>query len=390
MICILLISLSLFGAKESKNTISQKTFNILQKANKLIEQKKYNSAVSVLSPIIKTSKNNYEKSFALQSLANIYIQKNNYKKVSFYYEKMLKLKAFEKDNLDRVRFSLAKIYLSSEKYTKSIKLLKTLLNNSKINKKSLYENLVYANYYGKKFKNTTFYTHKLFKYLKKPKESWYKILYSSYVEMKDYKNAIKTLNVMVKRWHKNETYWLQLISLYQEIRHYKTSLATFELAYKKGALNKNKHTLYFVNVLLQNQLYNKASLVIEKGLRNNLIKNDRKIFEMLVSSYINAKQINKAIKTINSYGYSKSPKYGMILANLYYNKQAYKKSINILEKIRIKSNTRKDGKRYILLALSYYETNKKKACAHSLKKAYKNRYERKRAHNISKSLQIKI
>lgn len=390
ILILLCITLSLSFAKSSKGTISKGVYAKLQKSQEFIVKKEHKKALTILNSIVKTSENSYEKSYALQYIANIYIEKDNYKKVSSLYEKIIKLEAFEKDNLDRIKFSLSRIYLSLEKYKRTIALSLGLLNNSKVNRDTLLENLIYSYYYQNKFRKTLSYTKELFKTVKKPKESIYQILYSAHIELKDYHKAIDTLDVMVKRWHKNETYWLQLISLYQEVKKYKKSLATFELAYKKDGIKKDNQTLYFANVLLQNNMYQKAAILLEDGIKKGLIKEDKKIFETLVSSYLNARQTKEAIRLLNTSSYGKSPKFALLLGNLYYAKLEYKNAIRVLKHLKIKKNTRKDGEKYILLALSYNELDNKKQCHHNLKAAYHNKHEKKRALSISKSLQIRI
>lgn len=390
ILIILGITITLLQAIHAKSNMSQAVYNKLNKSQELILKKDYKASLFLLKTILASKANDYERSYALQYIANIYIEKNDYKKATSSYEKIVKLEAFDKKNIDKIKYSLSRIYLSLEDYEKCIKVSKQLLLNSKIKKKDIYENLIFAYYYTNKFKQSILYTKEVFKEITKPKESLYQILYSSYIEEKEYKNAIKTLKVMLKRWHKNETYWLQLISLYQEQRAYKKSLATFELAYKKDGLNQAKHSLYFANILLQNNLYNKAALVLENSLKNGFIKNDKKIFETLVSSYLNARETNKAVKLLEKSSYAKTPKFTLLLANIQYNKQRYKETIKILKDYKIKRNTRKDGEKYILLALSYNELDNKKECINNLKKAHINKYEKKRAYNISKSLQVKI
>ena len=76
----------------------------------------------------------------------------------------------------------------------------------------------------------------------------------------------------------------------------------------------------------------------------------------------------------------------MTLANLYYQKQEYQKSINILNKIKAKSKSKIAGEKYILQALSYYELEEKEKSIQTIKKALNSPYHKKRAQNIMKRL----
>ncbi|WP_419774597.1 tetratricopeptide repeat protein [Halarcobacter sp.] len=385
---LLIMFLCFYTSAFAKMHMSKSTYNSLLKAQKLIEKDDYKTSKKILEELIRSdSKNDYEKSYILQTLSNIYIHEDNYKKVAKAYKQIIKYNAFEKDSIDKIKFSLSKIYLSLEKYKPSIKLSNELLNSKVLKKNDVYETLILAYYYEKKYKKSINYSKKYFSSKKEIKESWYKILYSSYVEIKDYNNAIKTMEIMVKLFSKNESYWVQLASLYQEKNRLKDSLATLELAYKNGVLKNKNNILYFINISLQNGVYKKANDLLTKAVKTGLVKEDKKIFELLVSTHVNAKDIDLAIKKIKSSEYGNENKYKLILANLYYQKQEFKNSIAILDTMKTKRNTKTAGEKELLKALCFYELDDKKTSIRILKQVVKNPYQKKRARSILKSLE---
>jgi len=386
LILILFLAMSFLNAKA---TISQGTFKKLQKANKLIEKRQFTSAINVLTPIVNGDLNAISKTYAMQSLANIYIEKNQYKKVLKYYEKIISLKALKQEDLQRIKFSLAQIYLSEGFYAKAIKTSKELFNSKVVKSSVLNENIALAYYYGKKYRSSIPYIKKVIP-IKKQKESWYRMLYSSYVEIKDYKSAISTLRQLVKKYPKTEEYWMQLISLYQTTKRYKKSLATLELAYKNNVVSKEKNIMYFVNILLQNNLYNKAGLILKDGIKKGIVQNNKKNFNILISCFLNAKNYKEALPKLEREKYANSDKYKLILGNIYFNRSDYKNALRVLKNYKFTKNSKIDGQRYTLLALSSYELNDNKQTIKYLKKASQNRYEKKRALNLAKDLGYKI
>ncbi|RXJ99220.1 hypothetical protein CRU98_07615 [Arcobacter sp. CECT 8986] len=383
LVLTLMLGSSLYAAQH----MSKSTYNSLTNAQKLMQENKFTKAKAILDELLKQDKNAYEKSYILQTLSNIYITDNKYEKVAKIYEEIIKLGAFEPKSIDNIKFSLAKIYLSIEKFEKSLKLSKSLVNSKFIKKEDIYENLTLGYYYNKKYKKAIEYSN-IYMSSKKQniKESWYKILYSSYIETKNYNGALSTMEKMVKLFNTNEQYWVQLASLYQQKNRLKKSLSTLELAYKNNVLTKKDNILYFINILLQNDVYNKAGVLLTKAVNENLIKEDKKIFEILVTCFINAKETNLAIKKLESSKFANENKYKMILANLYYNKEQYKKSINIVDSIKTKRNSKVDGERQILKALCYYELDNKKQSIRTLERVVNNPYHKKRARNILKEL----
>ena len=369
-------------------TMSPKSYNILMEAQKHIEENKIKEAKELLNQLLE-AKNDYAKSYAYQYLANITLQDNNYEKTAEYYEIIIGLNALEKERIDQIKLSLSKIYLSLEKYTKSIKLSNELLKDSKIAKIDIYETFIFTYYYTKDFKKAILYSNKYNTVSKEKKENIYQILYSSYVELKEYTNAIAALEIMTRQWYTKKNYWLQLASLYQEKKQYKKALSTIELSYKKDILEPKKHTLFYVNLLFQNELYQKASMTLETAFKEKYIKEDKKTSELLISSYLNAKEFDKAINKIANTKMKKNPKYQKILANLYYRKHEYQNTIDILSHSTKKKVKNIDAELHILMALSYFELNKINSSIEHLKKVYHSK-KRKRAISIAKALRIDL
>lgn len=389
MIKILLICLLTFSFLNANNSISQQTFKKLQSIQKFIDKMEYNKALKLINSIINSNLNNISKTYSYQSLSNIYMQKDEYSKVISTYEKILFLKAFKIEDLDKIKFQLTKICLAQSLFKKTITYSKELFNSKVIKRNSLYENIALANYYNAKYSKAIPYINKVL-FEKIDKENWYRMLYSSYIELKDYDNAISTLEIMINKYSKKEEYWMQLISLYQNKKRYKKALGTFELAYEKNVLNKEKNIMYFLNLLLQHNLYNKTALVIKDALKKNILEQNEQVFKILISSLLNSKNNKEAIELLQSSKYAKNEKYQLVLGNLYFSKNEYKKTIKVLNSYKFKTNSLYEGQKYILLALSSYELENKKESRKYLKEAILNIHKKKKALSIAKSLGFKI
>ena len=362
----------------ANHTMSQKIFNVLNIAEKLSEQNKGKEFLALLKKIEKRNLNKYEKSYILQTRANYYLSKNKYKEAGKQYEQIISINVFKRQNIERMKLSLARIYLYSQEYKKSIKLLNSLKNSKYITKEILYENLILATYYSKDYLLSIKYSEKYFSLVQAPQESFYKILYSSYVEIKDYDNAISTLKIMIKKWSNNEIYWVQLASLYEKKGELKNTLAILDIANKENILKSPDNILYFISILHQSKIYCKAAIVLEKGL----IKKSKRNFELLLSSYFNSKQNAKFVKLLDTSSFAKEAKYQLILASIYYKKQKFENSIKVLKQIKVKPELSEYGEKNIQLALNYYAKDKKSECIKYLELAYKNSFSKKRAYNL--------
>lgn len=383
IVTLFILSISLFG----NNTMSPSFYKAITNANKLMDENKISSAKEELNKLLET-KNTYEKSYVLQSLSNIYLEQNNYEKAKDCYKEIIKLGAFEDGVLEKFKLSLAKIYLSTNEYDKSFKLSLPLLKSQTIQKQEVLETIVYAKYYLNDFKNTISYSKELMNIQNIViKESWYKILYSSYIELNDKNNAIKIMDIMTRKWSNNEDYWMQLASLYEQTNKIQKAISTLELAQKNKILTKENNILYFASLLLGEELYIKASKVLKTNLQNNKIKTNEKNFEIYISTLINAKEYKNAIKEIENADFKSSDNINILLANLYYLQEEYNKSVEVLNK-NIHYSKKKEGERHLLLGVNYYELNKRDDSFKHLKQALKFKYTKARAKSLLKELKV--
>ncbi|WP_419768178.1 tetratricopeptide repeat protein [Arcobacter sp.] len=405
---IILILTLLILSSFAKESLSSTNFKKLQEAEKLIETKDYKQASNLLKPLLKDT-NDITISYALQSYSSIYLEQNKYKEAISNYEKILKLNVFKPNEINRVKYVLSQLYLSETLYKESIKYSLELLKSNDINKQLIYQNLALAYYYAQEYKQSIVYDEKVIEYKKelleeylkdskenqksksKPNlETWYKILYSSYFELKQYPKAIEIIKYMINNFESKEEYWMQLVLIYQNTNDQKQMLSTLELAYDRGLINHKNNIQYFINLLLQNDLYNKAALLIEDGIKKGILEDNKSNFKTLINSHLNAKNIKHAIKLLNTNANAKSEYYEILLANIYYNESNYKKVISTLENTNFKKNSKNDGQKNILLALSYYELEKEDFSKKYLKEALLNKFEHARAKKIIKQLGYKI
>ena len=194
---------------------------------------------------------------------------------------------------------------------------------------------------------------------------------------------------MVAKYSKEE-YWMQLIFLYQTTNQNQKLFGTLELAYKNLYIKQEENLLYFVTVLMQQKIYNKAGEYLKKGFDKKIVKNTKENFDILVSCYANAKNYEELISLLENSKYGKSEKYKILTANIYFNNGNYKKVLKTLENFEFEKNSKYDGKKYIMLSLSAYELEENEISKEYLKKALLNKFERKRALLIAQNLGFKI
>ena len=317
---IFLVSIIFLSLLNAKVQLSTGVYNELTLVQKLSGEKKYDKALILLNEKLSKNINKADRAFLLQSKGYILISKNDYKNAIEALEEMNSLEIMEETTYIESLYNLGQLYMSEKNYKKSIEYLKEYAKKTKKPNARAYI-MIGQNYLLlEKTKKAISPINEAVKIKKLNKEevplSWYNLLFSSYYKVKDYDNAIKCLDIMVRLKPGKKEYWQYLYQLYTLKNDLKKALNTFEQAYNLNLL-EGKDILQFSGFLAGNGLYYKSAKLLEKHIKLNHIKADEKNLSFLFNLYYGAKEYKKSIETLNKL--TRFPR----KANIIWKKQEY-------------------------------------------------------------------
>lgn len=187
----------------------------------------------------------------------------------------------------------------------------------------------------------------------KPDKGLYQMKLTAYFNKKQYKNAVKVLEVMVPLFQDDKRLWVQLAQFYLMTEDYTKSLATYDLAYKNGFLETSGNVTRLAQLLAQKGAPYRAAVVFEKGIKSGLIESTEKNLSTLAGFYHNAKALKEAASyygkaaTIDNDG-DLYLKQGRILAL----DGKYKPAVSALKKA-LSAGIKSPGEAQFELALAY-------------------------------------
>ncbi len=317
--------------------VSKEFFQGVRKSQQLLESGNTNQAIKEAKEVQKIAKNDEEKIYILKFLANAYMAK--------------------------------------EDYGKSIKYLLDASSIKGIDKGDIYKNLSVCYYYQKSYKQSLSYGKKYLA-LNRYDKNIYKLMYIISMKFKNYKDAVKFYAKLYEKQKKDESYYVGLASLYIEAKQYKEALTLLNFAHKKALLKSKNGTSMYLYALGQNNLFEKAVLVVKE---NREFFSDYK--DRLLNLYMRAKDYNNVVRLINQ-SKNISDKDRFLLARIYFKNQDIRKSISILKMIKFSKDSKLQGDAMILQAYNYYYLKEEKNLTKALKKALKNRYVKKQARRM--------
>ncbi len=283
-------------------TMRPKIFKKLDKVRELVDEKKYDEALSSLKSIGKVKRNSYEVAMTWNMHAYHHFNQENYAQAAAAYEKVISTKRVPDSLMQTTLYSLAKLYLVQEKYQVAL----TKLNNWF----ELAENpgadalmiRAQAHYQLEQFQQSlTDIKHALSitqEKGKKPKENWLLMARAVYYQNKDYQGMERSLKELIALYPNSTSvsqYWVQLSAVYNELGQPEAELAALETAYDQGLLLKEAQLVSLAQAMLGKEIPYKAAQILLLGMKNNTVDKNAKNLSLLADSLMLAKEYEQAI-----------------------------------------------------------------------------------------------
>ena len=265
----------------------------------------FNAALKQLQSMEKRCKdkcNPYELSQVYRFYGFAYYSLDNLDKAIYYYDLVVKQSpniplGVEKQTL----YSLAQLAYSIEKYDQAIKYLDTWISLSDEISADVYY-LKATIYYQKNAKKEALQSiNKAISIVegrgKVAKEPWYNIKRAILLERENFKGAIPVLELLVRHYPK-KSYWVQLGGLYGMIGESSDQMHAFDAAYLMNGLKKEQEIVNLSYLYLGENVPYKAAKILEKGMKDKIVKRNVKNLETLASAWGRAKEPRKAINVL--------------------------------------------------------------------------------------------
>ena len=130
-----------------------------------------------------------------------------------------------------------------------------------------------------------------------PKEGWWGLQRVLYYEKNDYKRVTSILEKLVTHYPK-WTYWKQIGGMYGELEREMDRLVATEITYLNNQLDKESQVMSMAYMYLGAEVPYRAALIIEKGMKDDIIKKNAKNLELLGTAWYQSKDLQRALKAL--------------------------------------------------------------------------------------------
>ena len=290
-------------ATKVTQTLSQATYKQMEVAQKAFDAKDYKAAEAALDVLkAKIDKlNDYERATLWSQYAAIFRTMEDNRRAIDAYTQVLKQNNLPDGLRDNSLFALAQTYFLLEDYPKAIRVMDKWFGVVADVQPDAYILYAQAYYQQQKYAQAKAPILKALAIAKErkqpPKENWLGLLRAVYFELKEYKNAIRVMELLASTYPK-ETYFVQLAGLHGLEGDQHKQAVIMHAAYKSGLLTNSGDILNLVRLYLAEEAPQRAVDVMTAKLKDKTLAVDAENLQLLAQALALAKEVERSIPVL--------------------------------------------------------------------------------------------
>jgi tetratricopeptide (TPR) repeat protein len=342
------------AAKAGRYPVATRISRYLLAAAKEVDAGDPQEATRLLEKLNPKRLNPYERALVYRMLAHVAYGANESEESIRYFKKFLDEEMLPIRDEARVRFNIAQLYASLQKWREMIDWLNSWLLHVEHPDPIGFYLMGIAYYQLGDFDEAIVQAKRAVEFSPEPREAWMRLLAALYAQKQDYENAAPVLEDLVLSFPKKQ-YWVQLSLIYGAREDYRRSLSAQQVAYAQGLLSEDKELQRLARSYLYHDLPYPAAQVLEKGLEDGAISPKAESFELLANSLIAAREYERSLGPLQTAAeMSEDGNLYVRLGQVHMQREAWTEASGLLEKAVEKGSLKDPGNADLLLGIAYY------------------------------------
>ncbi|GAB5412750.1 MAG: hypothetical protein Cons2KO_03530 [Congregibacter sp.] len=355
------------GQKKEQETrrtpaLRNKVYEKLAEAQAAAEAKDMVTAAKVLDAMLAGRRDNELNSYELANVYNLYAfihySREDYTSALQAYENVIKQPDIPLAMEINTRFTVAQLYFVQERWQDGIDALLRWFDMTETPNANAYVLLAQGYYqtkdYDKALTNINIAIDNFESKNKIPKEQWYNLARFLYAEKNMVADATRILQDLITYYPKKQ-YWVQLSFMYSEANEEMKQLGAMETAYVQDMLEKDGEYRNMASLLLNAEVPYKAALVMERGLKEEIVEDASKNWELLAGALRQAQEVEKAIPAMEkAAALSDDGDLYARLGNIYLDAERHSDAIDAINKGLQRGGVKRPDNARLVLGMAYF------------------------------------
>jgi tetratricopeptide (TPR) repeat protein len=303
--------------------------------------------------------NPYERALVYRLKGYVAYAAGEYESTIDYFEKVLAEEVMSLDIDNSIRFNIAQLYGSLQKWDQVVKALDRWFRYVQTPNPLAYYLLGLSYYQLQDFDLAIENTRKAVDASPEPAEGWIQLLAALYIQQEKYAEAVPVLEELVVRFPK-KTYWVQLSLIYGARDDFRSSLAAQQVAYLQGFIDEDKELRRLARSYLYHELPYPAARVLEMGLEEGKIERDAAAYELLANSWIAAREYDKSLPPLERAAeLSGDGKLFVRIGQVHLQREEWSEAADSLQHGLDKGGLDNAGQAFLLLGIAHYNADRR-------------------------------
>jgi tetratricopeptide (TPR) repeat protein len=352
--------------RETRRTpaLRNKVYEKLAEAQAAAEAKDLAGAEKILDGMVaaggKKALNSYELANVYNLYAFIYYSQEDYSKALKAYENVVSQADIPLAMEINTRYTIAQLYFVQEDWKRGIDALLKWFDMTETPNANAYVLLSQGYYQMKDYDKALLNVEKAINMFnekgKLPKEQWYNLARFLYFEKGDINKTVDVLEILLTHYPKKQ-YWVQVSHMYGEQKKESEQLAAMETAYVQGMLDKGTEQVTMAYLYLNGDVPYKAAKVMDKGLKEGVIEDKSKNWEIAGSAWRQAQEVDKSIPAMEkAAAKSDTGELYARLGNIYLDGDQNEKAITAISKGLSRGGVKRPDSARLVLGMAYFNT----------------------------------
>lgn len=302
----------------------------------------------------------YEAALLYQLYGQFYAVQSQYTNAVPWFEKALATEKMPRIGAQEVRFQLAQTYFMIGKYENVISLLDEFIRVGERYKYpvSARVNLLMSYSHGRleQYEPSYFHIKQANNKSDKPQLDWIEYAFSLAMKLENLDDAEDLGTRLLFLEPNKKKYWNQVSALYFAKEFELDSLSALELAYENDTLNKESDYLLLAKYYLYQKSPLKSVMVINDGIKKNLIEENEENLKLLSSSYFYSRDLDNGIKIlVKAEKISDDPELSFRLGTYAFDSEKYELAISSFNIAKKRGWNDIPGRIELITGISYFE-----------------------------------
>jgi len=234
-----------------------------------------------------------------QWLGTIATQKDepDYEKALKYMSASISEEALQPEENLKTLYLVGQLQAMLQRYDEAVVTLEKWISSVESPSPSSFYTLAVTYYQAEQPENALEPSRKAVELAEEPREAWYRLLLSLYLERNDYDEALAVLDDVILAFP-SKSYWQQMAAIYAELDQMNKSLAVQQIAKSEGFLTGGKDLTRLAQMLMVEGLPHHGAKVMKEGLESGTIEPSEQAYETYSNTLLQSREWAKALEPL--------------------------------------------------------------------------------------------